>query len=141
MRLQSFDDKKVRLVCIDGNTYEGTCVYQDKEYCELEYGRREEALQIQSFLFYKRDIKEVVEIDSFSEPYGLLEKEIVEEGVIFIEQVFENEDEEEILRLLCYLKDHSNKITDEVIEEMKSLRKYTKNQDIIKMVNEMIGGE
>ena len=46
MKLNKFDNKKVKIECIDGNTYEGLCSYNSLDYNFHEFGRDEECLQI-----------------------------------------------------------------------------------------------
>ena len=52
-------EKWVRLTDVDGNVFEGECTYDSEEYCLHEYGREEEALRIDYWLFYFSDIRSV----------------------------------------------------------------------------------
>ena len=104
MNLRKYDSKLVQIECIDGKTYEGICEYNNQEYCYHEFGREEDSLEISYILFYKSDINRIKIIPSFTDPFGEIEKEIFEEGIVFIEQVFESEENVHIYRLLCYLE-------------------------------------
>ncbi len=59
MRLSSFDGQSVRLVTTEGEIFDGECQYFPAEYCEIELGGDEEALQIDSWVFYKSQIRSV----------------------------------------------------------------------------------
>ncbi len=137
--LKKYDNKKVRIQCIDGNTYEGLSEYNSKDYDYHEFGRDEESLQLMVYLFFKSDIKKIEIIDEYSDKYGLLEKEIVEDE-IFIEEVFESECNEDIYRLLLCIKDKFNELKDkdEVIKQLNYLLKYNKDKEIHELVKEIL---
>lgn len=59
MRLSKFDEKTVRITTDDGAQFDGEAIFNNAEYMLAEYGRDEDALQIDDFLFYKSDIKKV----------------------------------------------------------------------------------
>ena len=59
MRLASFDGAFVRITTADGEAFEGECVYNGAEYCEIEFGRAEESLEIDRWLFYRSEIRRV----------------------------------------------------------------------------------
>lgn len=112
MILSKFDNQCIRLVDTLGNSFEGICTYQDKYFNQQEYDRKEEALKISTFLFYKSDIKELESLENnwgpfgnFSAPYGLLEKVTVEDGIDAIKDVFFSEENAHIYRLLLCLDD------------------------------------
>ena len=107
--LNKYDGKIVRIECIDGNIYEGLCEYNSKDYDYHEFGRDEESLQLMVYLFFKKDIKSIKVLDKFTDKYGTLEEEIVNDE-IFIEEVFESECDEHIYRLLLCIKDKYNEI-------------------------------
>lgn len=67
MRLSELDDKTVRIITIDGKIFEGECTYDSAEYCEMEYGRDEEALRIDHYVFYAGDIADAKEIEEKEE--------------------------------------------------------------------------
>ena len=54
--LRKLDGQWVRLVHCDGLAFEGRCELDDAEYCRHEYGRAEDALNIDNWLFYGSDI-------------------------------------------------------------------------------------
>ena len=56
---RKLDEKWIRLTDTDGYVFEGECVYDSEEYCFHEYGREEEALRIDYWLFYFSDIRSV----------------------------------------------------------------------------------
>ena len=62
-KLHELDGQWVRLTHCDGLVFEGWCVLDDAEYCLHEYGRAEDALNIDNWLFYGSDIRkaEVIE--------------------------------------------------------------------------------
>ncbi len=61
--LQQLDGKWVRLTHSDGLVFEGRCEVEDAEYCLHEYGREDDALNIDNWLFYGSDVRraEIVE--------------------------------------------------------------------------------
>ena len=54
--LKQLDGQWVRLVHSDGLAFEGRCEHLDAEYCLHEFGRAEDALEIDHWLFYGSDI-------------------------------------------------------------------------------------
>ena len=54
--LQRVDGQWVRITYCDGLVFEGLCRLDDEEYCFHEYGRAEDALNIDNWLFYAGDI-------------------------------------------------------------------------------------
>jgi len=46
----------VRLTCIDGTIFEGKAIHDPADYCFHEFGRDEEAVEIDHWLFYLSDI-------------------------------------------------------------------------------------
>ena len=63
MELSQYEDKCVHILTIDDVIFEGNCAWDSSEYCWHEYGREEEALRIDQWIFYKSDIKEVQVIE------------------------------------------------------------------------------
>ncbi len=59
MKLTDFDGKTVKITFDDGTVFEGECAECSAEYCFAEFGREEEALQIDDWLFYESDIAEI----------------------------------------------------------------------------------
>ena len=62
MKLSSFDGTLVRVTTTDGDVFEGECTWNSAEWGEIEYGRREELLDIDHWLFFADDIKTVERI-------------------------------------------------------------------------------
>ncbi len=59
MELSAFDEKRVCIKTIWGETFEGEAVYDSEEYCESEYGWAEESLNLDHWLFRRSDIASV----------------------------------------------------------------------------------
>ena len=59
--LKKYDNKKVRILCIDGNTYEGLCEYNSRDYDYHEFGRDEESLQLMVYLFLATDYESLLQ--------------------------------------------------------------------------------
>ena len=55
--LQNLDGQYVRLTHCDGLVFEGRCEVEGAEYCLHEYGREEDALNIDGWLFYGSDLQ------------------------------------------------------------------------------------
>ena len=64
--IRQFDNKCVRIIDRWGGVYDGICMFNSVDYNEHEFGRREEALQIENYIFYKRQIKQVVVLEDNS---------------------------------------------------------------------------
>ncbi len=109
--LRRYDNKCVRIIDSDGDAFDGICHHNGAEYDEHEYGRAEEGLQIENFLFFKSDIKEIRILDDnkgpygrFLDPYGKLEILTVEDGIDSIEEILFSEENEHVIRLLNCLE-------------------------------------
>lgn len=100
MNLKDYENKLVRLTDSHNNIFEGIAVYNSAEYNEKEYGKKEESIQILYYNFYKKHIYHIEEIEEYSAPYGFLEEMILQDGISFIEDLFEGEKKEVLLRLL-----------------------------------------
>lgn len=55
-----FDGKAIRLTDSEGLVFDGECQWHSAEYCQAELGPEEEALQIDDWVFYQKDIRSVV---------------------------------------------------------------------------------
>lgn len=122
MDLDKFDGKCVRIVTTYGEVFEGIVSYDDREYALHEYGRDQEALRLTPIIFYKNDILSVISLEDvngpfghYSEKYGLLEKKCLEWGTDMIEEVFDSEDDEQILRMLTCMKDNFRTLADRAV--------------------------
>ena len=58
MDLSFFDGKGVRLTLTNGDRFDGVCLHFNAEYMLAEYGREEEALQIDDWVFYQSQIED-----------------------------------------------------------------------------------
>ena len=136
MNLKKYDQKYVKIECIDGKIYEGFSTYNSLEYTFHEYGKNEESLEIFHFLFYKKDIKKIAIIDKFSKPFGEIENETASD-IDLLEQALDfDEDTVHVYRLLCYLE--TIEINDEIKYLLKNLIKYNTNEKIINKVNKIL---
>ena len=122
MNLDQFDGKCVRIITAWGEVFEGVVSYDDKEYAFHEYGHDQEALRLTPIIFYKNDIVSVISLEDvngpfghYSEKYGLLEKKCIEWGTDLIEEVFESEDDSQILRMLACMKDDFQTLADRAV--------------------------
>ena len=129
MNLDRFDGKCVRIITTWGEVFEGVVSYDDKEYAFHEYGHDQEALRLTPIIFYKDDISSVISLEDvngpfghYSEKYGLLEKKCLEWGTDMIEEVFDSEDEVQILRMLACMKDNFQTLADRAIPGMAPWR-------------------
>ena len=61
--LRELDGQWVRLTHCDGLMFEGQCELDDADYCLHEYGRAEDALNIDNWLFYGSDIQKAKVIE------------------------------------------------------------------------------
>ena len=111
--LKKFDGKCVRIIDSSGDAFDGICYHNSEEYDEHEYGRCEESLQIENFVFFDRDIKEIQILEDnsgsygkFLDPYGKLEIMTVEDGIDSIEEVLFSEEDEHVIRLLNCLEEY-----------------------------------
>ena len=59
VELAAFDDRSVRITLSDGAVFDGLCRYDCAEYCLHEFGREEDALEIDGWLFYAGEIASV----------------------------------------------------------------------------------
>ena len=139
MNLSKFDDKKVKVETIYGDTFEGISYSYSIDYNEHEYGVSEESIHMSHIMIYKSQIKSIEEIKEFSNDYGELEEAVVEDGVDIIDEVFESDDDISIYRLLLCIKDKilDYKKNDELIKLLDYLIKYNDNKKIISKANEI----
>ena len=152
MSLKKYDNKCVRIITKYGETFEGNCIYNDKEYNECEYNRDEESLVILSFMFFKSDIKKVENLEKvkgpyghFSSSYGLLEELIIEDGIESIEDALFSEDDEHIYRILICLNKYLNPDNDfkldnrkEVLKTLRELINYNTSDKIQEEANKLL---
>ena len=129
MKLDSFDGKCVSITTASGEVYEGIVSYENREYAFHEYGRNQEALHLVPILFFKDDICSVISLEDvngpfghFSEKFGLLEKKCLEWGTDLIEEVFDSDDDIQILRMLACMNDHFQALKERVVRGMAPWR-------------------
>lgn len=122
MNLESFDSKCVRITTASGEVYEGVVSYDSREYAYHEYGRDQEALHLVPILFFRDDITSVISLEDvngpfghYSEKYGLLERNCLAWGTDMMEEVFDSEDDIQILRMLACMKDHFRTLMDRAV--------------------------
>ena len=142
MDLKVYDNKLVRIIDNEGNTIEGVCSYNDLETNEVLYGIKEESLILSCTHFKKNEIKSIEEIKEFSNKYGYLEKSIVEDGIIMIQEVLESEEDTAIYRLLLCIEDKLATIPKEDQKELKkiivTLTKNNKNNKVLEVANRIV---
>ncbi len=144
MTLNNYDGKCVRIVDAWGDVVEGICTHNSAEYCECEFGRSEECLQIMYFLFYKSDIKEITSLENkngkygkFSDRYGKIEMMVVEDDIDMLTDALLESENEHVYRLLLCLDDyldpknnHKFKYHDEVMEALEKVIRYNTDEKI-----------
>ncbi len=142
--LYKYDGRHIRLTDEFGDSYEGMATHDNEEYCEHEFGRAEEALEILGCLFYKSNIKKIElledhngEYGKFTGPYGTLEEWAVEDGIDRIREVLfpdfdEVEAKEHVVRLLRCLIDYPAPLSfqSEVTEAVKELLESAEEEDV-----------
>ena len=129
MDLRDFDNKCVRIIDTSGAVYEGTASYYDREYVFHEYGCDQEALCLTPIMFYKNDISSVTNLEGtngsfrhYSEKYGLLERTCLDGGTDLIGEIFDSDNDDQILRMLYCMNDSFQSITDRAIPGMAPWR-------------------
>lgn len=113
--LKQYDGLCVSITDPGGQVYEGVCSYCAPEYCEHEFGRFDEALDLNGFLFYPDDIAAIESLECFSSsygkfrtPYGIIELTYAEEGTGSIRDVLSGDTPEHIERMLRCINDLLN---------------------------------
>lgn len=129
MELKGFDNKCVRIITASAEAYEGTVSYCGEEYVFHEYGRNQEALLLTPILFYPEDISSITSLEAvdgpfghYSAEYGLLETKCLEWGTDLIEEVFESEDDIQILRMLACMNDNYQSLAKRAVPGMAPWR-------------------
>ena len=148
MKLKDYDNKCIKIICPNGDVFEGSCIYNSSEYNEHEYGRKEDSLQIENFLFYKNDIQEIINLENHQGPYGkfttrysMLERLNVKDGIDTINEIlFEDEDDEEIYRFLLCIDDYFSELTNqqEILKSLTKMLEYNKDQKINSLISKML---
>ncbi len=90
-----------------------------------------------NYLFFKDTIKKIIVLENgFTNPHGLLEEEIVQEGIDDILDVFDYEDDEHICRIIRCVKDKKDlKNKKEILNKIKDYLQYNKNKEVISELN------
>ena len=129
MDLKGFDGKCVRITTCAGEIFEGVVSYDSREYAVQEYGHDQEALHMTPIVFYRDEMASVTSLEDvngpcghYSERYGLLEEKCLEWGTDLIEEVFDSEDDTQILRMLACMKDHLPSLAARAVPGMASWR-------------------
>ena len=60
MGLKEYDGQMIRLTDTGGKSFTGTASFSSAEYCLHEYGRKEDGLEINGYLVYAGEIREIV---------------------------------------------------------------------------------
>jgi len=138
--LNKYDNKKIKLETIYGDTFEGIGYFYSREYNEHEYGVDEDSIVMSHIMTYESQIKNIEEIDGFSTDYGRLEEIVIEDGVDIIDEVFESDDDIYIYRLLLCIEDNISTFTnkDDLSKELKYLLMYNKDKKVIKKCVEIM---
>ncbi len=129
MNLRDFDNKCVRITDTSGAVYEGTASYYDREYVYHEYGCDQEALCLTPIMFYKNDISAVISLEGangafghYSEKYGLLERTCLDGGTDLIGEIFDSDNDDQILRMLHCMSDSFQSVADRAVQGMAPWR-------------------
>ena len=140
MKLDKYDNKRVRITTDNNDIYEGIVYHNSKDYNYHEYGVNEEGLQMIYFLFYKSQIKKVEIIDKYTSSYGRFEIETVDDSLDFIDEVLYSEEDESIYRLLVYLKTCIDKLDykEKLKDLLKKSLKYNTNKDINLLLEDLL---
>jgi len=140
MNLKKYDNKLIRIIDTHNNIFEGIGVHNSEEYNEAEVGRAEESIQVLYFNFYQDGIKSIEEIENYSEEYGLIEEMIIEDGISFIENIWKDEYEKEIIRILKCINKKLDTILykKKLIEYLRGKIKKNKNKDIERLIQKII---
>ena len=139
MELRKYDGQCVRIIDRNGDAFDGICNYNNEDYDEHEFGRAEESLEIENFLFYRSDIQTIKSLENrnglygrFLNPYGKLEELTVEDGIDSIREVLFSEEKEHVCRLLRCLDNHLGGLScrAEVIEALKELASTAEDTEL-----------
>ena len=71
-KLSAFNDRSVRIFLRSGEVFEGEVEHFSRDYSMNEYGRYEEALQLEDRLFFSRDIQDVELLEEDRLPVSFL---------------------------------------------------------------------
>ena len=150
MNLRKFNGQFVRITDVYGNNYDGLCIYNNPDYNEHEFGRRESSLEIASCLFYNSEIKEITSLEDhdgpyghFLDPFGKLEEDALKDN--FFEDILLSENDEHVSRMIRCLEYHFDKhdesvisIKDEIIDALNELLDYPVGDDVKKEATKLI---
>lgn len=142
--IKQYDGKCVRIIDRWGTVLDGICMFNSVDYNEHEFGRREEALQIENYIVYKRQIKQVIVLEENSGPYspfldayGELEEDALREGMVLTEDILLSEENVHSLRMMNCINAHIDKgeldklpPEEELIKTLNELVKYNQDGDI-----------
>ncbi len=140
MKLNKYDNKRVRIILDNNDIFEGIVQYNSKDYNYHEYGKNMDGLQMICFLFYKNQIKDIEIIDNYTSSYGKLEIETIEDGMDLIDEVLYSEEDEAIYRLLVCIEDNLVKIDykEELFNLLKYIIKFYNNKKIINKIKSIL---
>ena len=151
--IRQYDGKCVRIIDRWGSVFDGICIFNSVDYDEHEFGRREESLQIQNYVVYKRQIKQVIVLEENSGPYspfldayGELEEDAFKEGMVIMEDILLSEEYVHSLRMMNCINDHIDKgefdklpPAEELLKTLNELVKYSEDEEIRRESRRLIG--
>ena len=143
--LSVYDDKLVRVMDTDGNAFEGIAMYCSPDYCMVEYGRCEAALQIGTLLIYRSTILNVETPEDFTAPFGTLEESTVEAGMDLVDEALEDEEDVHVVRMLRCLAHHLDPQTgsgfsgsEKLRAPLQSLQKWRESDEIRELARQVL---
>ena len=144
MRLSAFNDQCVRVTLKTGEVFEGACQHNSAEYNEIEYGRREESLDIANWLFYRSEIRQVEPVgdeDAFLRSFGAIEEETIRDGLEFAEDALFSDEPRNVLRLLNCLEQRLPSMSDRApwIALLQRLIGYTGDDAVRRKAAQIVG--
>lgn len=152
VKLSKYEGKCVRVYLKSGEIFEGIAEHDSAEYCFHEFGVDEDALQMENFVLYRRDIKKVESLEGrtgpwgpFSAPFGQLEEAVCDAGADLIDEVFTGEEDVHIVRLLrCLIVRLGSSDAKEIpdVEQLpkllRDLPSFTENEEALEMAKQLL---
>ncbi len=145
INLKKYDRKCVRITTDFGEVLDGNCEHLSRDFCECEIGIDEECLELVNFVIRKSQIEKIeIREDEggpygcFRDPYGTLEKESLESGFDIVEDFLFTEDKDHCMRMLRCLENEKCDYIGEVVKALKSMPKYTDDEEILKESEKII---
>ena len=140
--MEKYDNKKIRIIDIDGDIFEGIGDYYTSEMSDAIYGINEECIKMSNTLFFKPDIKKIEVIDDFTDKYGYLEESIINEDIDLVEDILETNNDISIYRLLLCIEDNLSSFSKEekdiLLKSLKNIIKYNEDNNLLEEANKII---